>query len=47
MRIGHGYDVLLYAPGALSHPGVRAVHDWLVEEAAIFRGLHPLGDGQL
>ena len=37
--------VLLYAPGALSHPGVRAVHDWLVEEAQIFRGMHPLGEG--
>jgi len=43
----HKRYVLLYAPGALSHPGVRAVHDWLVEEAEIFRGLHPLGDGQL
>ena len=38
---------LLYAPGALNHPGVRAVHDWLVEEAGIFRALHPLGEGQL
>lgn len=43
----HKRYVLLYAPGALSHPGVRAVHDWLVEEAGIFRGLHPLNDGQL
>ncbi|MNN94099.1 DNA-binding transcriptional activator GcvA [compost metagenome] len=43
----HKRYVLLYAPGALSHPGVRAVHDWLVEEAGIFRSLHPLNDGQL
>uniref|UniRef100_UPI001E143E01 LysR substrate-binding domain-containing protein n=1 Tax=Vibrio cholerae TaxID=666 RepID=UPI001E143E01 len=43
----HKRYVLLYAPGALNHPGVRAVHDWLVEEAGIFRGLHPLGEGQL
>jgi LysR family glycine cleavage system transcriptional activator len=39
--------MVLYAPGALSQPGVRAVHDWLVEEAAIFRGLHPLGERQM
>ena len=43
----HKRYVLLYAPGALNHPGVRAVHDWLVEEARIFRSLHPLGEGQL
>ena len=34
-----------YATGALSHPGERAVHDWLVKEAGIFRDLHPLGAG--
>ncbi len=43
----HKRYVLLYAPGALSHPGVRAVHDWLVEEAGIFRGLHPLAEQQM
>jgi len=43
----HKRYVLLYAPGALNHPGVRAVHDWLVEEAGIFRSLHPLGEEQL
>lgn len=37
--------MLLYAPGALSHPGVRAVHDWLVAEAAAFRTLHPVASG--
>lgn len=42
----HKRYVLLYAPGALSHPGVRAVHDWLVEEAEIFRGLHPWERGR-
>jgi LysR family glycine cleavage system transcriptional activator len=31
----------------LSHPGVRAVHDWLVEEAGIFRSLHPLAEQQM
>jgi LysR family glycine cleavage system transcriptional activator len=43
----HKRYMLLYAPGALSHPGVRAVHDWLVEEAAAFRSLHPLGERQM
>ena len=43
----HKRYVLLYAPGALSHPGVRAVHDWLVEEAGIFRSLHPLAERQM
>ena len=43
----HKRYMLLYAPGALSHPGVRAVHDWLVEEAGVFRSLHPLGEQQM
>ncbi len=37
----HKRYVLHYPPGGLAHPGVRAVHDWLVEEADGFRTLHP------
>ncbi|PRA56798.1 LysR family transcriptional regulator [Pseudomonas sp. MYb187] len=36
----HKRYVLHYPPGGLAHPGVRAVHDWLVEEAGGFRTLH-------
>jgi len=39
----HKRYVLLYPPGGLTQPGARAVHDWLVEEAQVFRALHPLG----
>lgn len=38
----HKRYVLHYPPGGLTHPGARAVHDWLVEEAQGFRTLHPL-----
>ncbi|MFK8331084.1 LysR substrate-binding domain-containing protein [Pseudomonas sp. BJa5] len=38
----HKRYVLHYPPGGLTHPGARAVHDWLVEEAQGFRSLHPL-----
>ena len=38
----HKRYVLLYPPAGLSQPGARAVHDWLVEEAEVFRGLHPM-----
>lgn len=36
----HKRYVLHYPPGGLTHPGARAVHDWLVEEADSFRALH-------
>ncbi|MDN7143427.1 LysR family transcriptional regulator [Pseudomonas sp. JQ170] len=36
----HKRYVLHYPPGGLARPGVRAVHDWLVEEAGSFRTLH-------
>ncbi|MBF8780243.1 LysR substrate-binding domain-containing protein [Pseudomonas fulva] len=38
----HKRYVLLYPPAGLTRPGPRAVHDWLVSEAAGFRALHPL-----
>jgi len=39
----HKRYMVHYPPGGLSQPGARAVHDWLVEEARGFRGLHALG----
>ena len=36
----HKRYVLLYSAGTLAHPSARAVHDWLVEEAEVFRAMY-------